>query len=395
MALSKKWRCSSLAVLSALTLAACGAEAGGNSSAEESAPIRVGAPLSLTGPFGIYGKMVKDGLEAGLACATDHTGEVDGRPVEFVFEDDAMDPAKSLTAATGMVGDGMNIITGTVSSAAAVQLGEFAAQNDVLYVTGNAGADAHTGLNDNTFRGSRQSYQEAAALAALAEDPGAKVVVLAQDYTFGQGYVDTLSGILGEKGAEVEPVLVPLEANEFTPFARRVVEAEPDVLLVIYYGETTAAMWQALQQQGVLENTKVGTLLVEKTNWSIYGDAAEDITYVTHYFPGSVDTDLNDCLVEQVPDADLSTHDGFVAAQMVVHALTEAGPDDVTGMIAALDGWTFEAPKGEMTVREGDHAMMQEMFIASLAAGAGGELEAKLVSKVPAEVVAPPQAGGK
>ena len=377
-----------------VALAACGSESGGSGDGGDGGdtgePIRVGVPTTLTGPLGIYGQMIQEGMEAGLHCITDGSNEVDGRPIEFVFEDDGGDAAKALTAATGMIGDGVNIIAGVTSSGISQQLGEFAEQQDVLMISGAAGADALTGLNANTFRASRQAYQESAALASVLPDAsGKKVVVLAQDYAFGQGYVDTITGILGEEGAEVDSVLVPLEANEFTAYTQQIVQAEPDLLVVVYYGDTAPAMWQSLAQQGILEQTTVASLLVEQPNWSIYGDAAEQITFATHYFPGAPGGDLNDCMLEQVPEADLSTHDGFVAAQMVVHAITEAGPDDVQAMTEALDGWSFEAPKGEMTIREGDHAMLQEMFLVKLSED-GGELTAEVAEAVPADDVAPP-----
>ncbi len=97
---------------------------------------------------------------------------------------------------------------------------------------------------------------------------------------------------------------------------------------------------------------------------------------------------MNECLTERVPNADLSTHDGFVAAQQIVHALSTAGPDDVEGMIEALDGWSFEAPKGPMTIRSGDHALLQDMYLVSLS-DSDGELVAHTVGNVGSEVAKP------
>ena len=59
--------------------------------------------------------------------------------------------------------------------------------------------------------------------------------------------------------------------------------------------------------------------------------------------------------------AGLFVNDGFVAAQMVVRAIAEGG-DDVDAMVAALEGWQFEGPKGDMEIRAEDHAMLQPMF---------------------------------
>ena len=64
---------------------------------------------------------------------------------------------------------------------------------------------------------------------------------------------------------------------------------------------------------------------------------------------------MNDFLVSsmrkrgQAPD--LFTPDGFVAGQMIVHALEGAKGDDVDKMISALEGWSFVGPKGQQTIR--------------------------------------------
>ena len=50
----------------------------------------------------------------------------------------------------------------------------------------------------------------------------------------------------------------------------------------------------------------------------------------------------------QVPD--IFTPDGFVAGQMIVHAL-EGGGDDVEKMVSSLEGWSFEGPKGKLEIR--------------------------------------------
>ena len=82
--------------------------------------------------------------------------------------------------------------------------------------------------------------------------------------------------------------------------------------------------------------------------------------------------------------------DGFVAAQMIVQAVREGG-DDVESMIDALEGWSFESVKGEVTVRAEDHALVQPMYQVSLVEGDAG-WEPELVETIDAETVAPPVA---
>ena len=58
---------------------------------------------------------------------------------------------------------------------------------------------------------------------------------------------------------------------------------------------------------------------------------------------------------------DIFTPDGFVLAQMLVHAL-EKGDYNVDKMITSLEGYKFLAPKGIQAIRPQDHAMLQPMF---------------------------------
>src|SRR5699024_4759074 len=122
------------------------------------------------------------------------------------------------------------------SSGVAVQLAPVAEQNDVLYISGAAATDAITGINDNTFRSGRQTYQDVATAEAMLGDvEGSRVVVFAQDYEFGQDNVAAVTSVLGDEGgAEVIPILSPVDTSDFTPFARQAIDADPDLIFVAW-----------------------------------------------------------------------------------------------------------------------------------------------------------------
>jgi branched-chain amino acid transport system substrate-binding protein len=396
-----------VAVLAPLLLiAACGGtDDAGDGTADGTAgaaqadgePIRVGLVTSTSGPLSTYGAQYVAGFEAGLEYATDGTGAVGGRPIEVEVVDDAGDPEQAVSAAVDLVGQGVTILAGTASSGIAVQLAPFAEENDVLYISGPAATDAITGANDNTFRSGRQTYQDVATAASLVDDvEGSDVLVLAQDSEFGAGNVAAVEAVLGGAGATVDSLLVPAATNEFTPFAAQVLEAAPDLLFVAWAGDTSAAMWQSLQQQGVFDATTVATGLGDRATYPAYGTSPEGIDFLAHYVPGAAGTEVEQAMIEAVGEdgVDLFTPDGFVAAQMVVQAVSEGQPDDVGSMISALEGWTFDAPKGTTTIRAGDHAMLQPMFTARLTAG-GTEPAAEVVDTLAPEDTAPPEGAGE
>jgi branched-chain amino acid transport system substrate-binding protein len=387
----------SVAATAVLVLSACAPSADdGTATGSGTDTIEVGVITSETGPLAAYGQAFLDGFDAGLDYATDGTGEVNGTKIEVRNGDDAGDPDKAVQLTKEYIGDGVKILTGTVSSGVALGLAEQAEQNKVLYVSGAAAADAITGLNGYTFRSGRQSMQDVATAGTFLENvEGQKVVVYAQDNAFGQGNAAAVEALLGAQGAKVQPLLVGEDIKEFTSFSQQLKDAKPDLVFVAWAGETTGSMWQSLEQQGVFDAAPVVTGLGDVASYGAYGPVAEKISFLSHYFATAPDNDVNAAMVEAVEGAgstvDLFTPDGFTAAQMIVHAIEE-GEGDVDAMVDALEGYTFDAPKGSVTVREGDHALLQDMYQAQLVKD-GDTYAPELIDTVAADEVAPPEAG--
>ena len=59
---------------------------------------------------------------------------------------------------------------------------------------------------------------------------------------------------------------------------------------------------------------------------------------------------------------DFFTAGGFAAASAAVAALEKAGGTDTEKLIAAMEGMTFDTPKGQMTFRKEDHQALQVMY---------------------------------
>lgn len=398
MRVTKKLLLGSVVVTAALALAACAPSAEPESGSTEAAgpsEVTVGIVTSESGPLAGYGKQYLDAFEAGLDYATDGTGEIDGTTITVENRDDAGDPDKAVTAVKELIGAGVNIIAGTASSGVALAVAEQAEQNKVLYISGPAAADAITGINDYTFRSGRQSAQDVATAGTFLDDiEGKTVTVFAQDSAFGQGNVAAVEAILGGKGATVNSVLVAEDVTEFTPFAQQVLAGAPDLVFVAWAGATSGAMWQAMSQQGVLDEVPVVTGLGDSATFGAYGEASEKINFLNHYFPGAPDNDVNTAMIDAIEEAggtpDLFSPDGFNAAIMIVHAIQE-GKGDVDAMVEALEGFEFEGPKGSMTVRASDHALIQEMYQAKLVAK-DGTFVPELVDTVSADDVAPAEA---
>ncbi|WP_406072940.1 substrate-binding domain-containing protein [Micromonospora sp. NBC_01638] len=374
----------------ALAATACGspqdtATGGGDSAA----PVKVGLVYSQSGALASYGKQYIEGFKAGLDFATKGTGKVGDRKIELTEVDDAGDPAKAVSAAKDLIGKGTKIIAGSTASGVALQVAPIAAQNKVLFISGPAATDAVTGANKYTFRSGRQSYQDVVTAKSFIGDPaGKKVVVFAQDGAFGDANEAAVKAVIGGAGATVSSVRAPASASEFTPFASQIKAAKPDLLFVAWAGTTASAMWQTLDQQGVLSSTTVVTGLDIRASWPTFGAAGAKISFLSHYFDGASDTEASKALKAKVSTIDLFHPDGFAAAQMVVRAAQEGG-DDVDKMVTALEGWSFDGVKGKMTIRAADHALLQPMFQAKLT-GSGTAFTATAQKSLTGDETAPP-----
>ncbi|MET8834684.1 substrate-binding domain-containing protein [Micromonospora sp. NPDC004540] len=377
----------------ALAATACGSPQDTASGGGDAAPVKVGLVYSQSGPLASYGKQYIEGFKAGLDFATKGTGKVGDRKIELTEVDDAGDPAKAVSAAKDLIGKGTKIIAGSTSSGVALQVAPIAAQNKVLFISGPAATDAVTGANKYTFRSGRQSYQDVVtAKSFIGDAAGKKVVVFAQDGAFGDANEAAVKAVIGGAGATVSSVRAPASATEFTPFASQIKAAKPDLLFVAWAGTTAPAMWQTLDQQGVLTSTTVVTGLDIRASWPTFGAAGSKISFLSHYFDGASDTEAAKAAKAKIPGGtlDLFHPDGFAAAQMVVRAVQEGG-DDVDKMIKALEGWQFDGVKGKMTIRAEDHALLQPMYQAKLS-GSGTAFTAAAQKTLTGDESAPPVA---
>jgi branched-chain amino acid transport system substrate-binding protein len=355
------WLTAGLAVA---VLAGVGAIAVEKSQARaENHTVRVGIVYSRTGLLSAYGAQYIQGLRIGLSYLTKGTNRVNGHKIEITAVDDGTDPAKAVSAVRDLIGRGYKIIGGSTSSGVALQVAPLAEQNRVLFISGPAASDAVTGANRYTFRSGRQSTQDVLAVREiLGNSTGRKITVLAQDSAFGNGNVAAVRTYLGGRGHTVSSILVPLSAQDFTPYAQRAKQADPDLLFIAWAGTTGPALWRALDQQGA-DKAKIATGLAERNTWGAY---PAGIQFLSHYVDTAPKTKINTwirtTMRKRNQRPDIFTPDGFVAAQMIVRAVARGGGSDVNRMISALEGWRFVGPKGQQQIRKADHAMLQPMF---------------------------------
>jgi len=381
----------------ALGLSVSASQLSGAATAKSKPAIKVGMILEQTGIYSAYETEWRQGFNIGLKYATNGTDKVNGQKLDINWDDDADSPTTAVSDFKAYVGAGYKIIGGTGDSSIADELAPLAPANKVLYISGAAADDAITGVNRYTFRSGRQTYQDVQTAKSYVQalGTGKTILVLGQDFAFGQSYVTDATNAFKSLGDTVDNLLVPLTTTDFTSTALQVQQDHPDIIFLAWAGTTGAPLMQALQQEGALTTAHVVTGLANIVTYPFYGTIGTSFNYLSLYVSAGSTNKPNTYLVKAMEQKyqqqpDLFTPDGFVWAQMLVRAIQTGDGTNVNKMISGLAGWSFLAPKGEQTIRVSDHAMLQPMYQVSLVSTINGGFKPVVLRTLSASATAPP-----
>jgi branched-chain amino acid transport system substrate-binding protein len=340
----------------------------------QSKEIRIAHIYSRTGPLEAYGKQTQTGLMMGLEYATGGTMAVNGRKIVLIEKDDQGKPdlGKSLLA-TAYADDKVDLAIGPTSSGVALAMLPVAEEYKKILLVEPAVADSITGdkWNKYVFRTGRNSSQDAISNAVAMDKAGTSVVTLAQDYAFGRDGVKAFKDAL--KNAKiVHEEYLPQTTTDFTAGIQRIVDKLKDqpgrkAIEVIWAGGTppyNALAAQNLKQRYNIDVFTGGNILPAMASYKNF-PGMEGATY---YYFGIPKNPVNEALVAQhykqfKSPPDFFTAGGFSAAMALVTALKKTNGDTNSDkLIAAMEGMSFDTPKGKMTFRKEDHQAMQSMY---------------------------------
>ncbi len=353
--------------------------------------LKIGLLTDESGPLTIYGFELEYGFKLGLLYAAGidpmEYDSIDaaladvvigGRPVEVLVRDNASDPDTGASQARELIeNEGVEILVGAPSSGVTTGLQQVALDYSVVLFAAPGASPAITGanFNVNTFRVCRNTFQDFLAFVPYAQSElGTDFVILAADYEFGRASAAAAETVLGGGGINfvVPTIYAPLETTDFTPYLQQVLDSGANAVLPIWAGDTSVALFQQIEELGVKDEMAVVAAfnsndIVAVSDPSNIGNSSWIVYHYT--LPQN---EINDWLVEQhiaayddVPD--LFTECGFATAQALVAAVTATEGDTLPdSLIPALEGLTFDGPKGEYIIRPGDHQALVTMYIVQL-----------------------------
>ena len=334
--------------------------------------IKIAHIYSRTGPLEAYGKQTQTGLMMGLDYATGGTMTVNGRKITLIEKDDQGKPdlGKSLLA-TAYSDDKADLAIGPTSSGVALAMLPVAEEYKKILLVEPAVADSITGdkWNKYIFRTGRNSSQDAISNAVALDKPGVSIATLAQDYAFGRDGVKAFKEAV-HKAKIVHEEYLPANTTDFTAGAQRLIDKLKDqpgrkVIWVIWAGAGNPFKIADLDLKRYgIEIATGGNILPAMAAYKQF-PGMEGATY---YYFGIPKNPVNEALVAQhykqfKSPPDFFTAGGFSAAMAIVTALKKTNGDtSADKLIPAMEGMSFDTPKGTMTFRKEDHQALQSMY---------------------------------
>jgi branched-chain amino acid transport system substrate-binding protein len=337
----------------------------------QSKEIKIAHIYSKTGPLEAYGKQTATGFMMGLDYATGGTMEVAGKKLVVIEKDDQGKPdlGKSLLAAA-YGDDKVDLAVGPTASPVALAMLPVAEEYKKILLVEPAVADSITGdkWNKYIFRTGRNSSQDAISNAVALDKAGITIATMAQDSAFGRDGIKAFKEAIKTSKIVHEEYLPPA-TTDFTAGGQRLIDKLKDlpgrkVIFIIWAGGNPFKIADMDLKRHGIEIATGGNILPAMVAYKQF-PGMEGAAY---YYFGMPKNPVNEALVSRhysqfKSPPDFFTAGGFSAAMAVVTALKKTGGDaSANTMITAMEGMSFDTPKGRMTFRKEDHQAMQSMY---------------------------------
>jgi branched-chain amino acid transport system substrate-binding protein len=343
----------------------------GTAFAQNKGEVKIALIASKSGPLEAYAKQTIVGFNLGLEYATGGTMMVNGKKLVVIEKDDQGKPdvGKNLLA-QAYADDKVDIAVGPTASPVALAMLPVAEEYKKILLVEPAVADSITGdkWNKYIFRTGRNSSQDAISNAVALDAAGTSIVTLAQDNAFGKDGVKAFKGAV-KKAKVVYEEYLPAATTDFTAAGQRIIDKLKDqpgkkVVWIIWAGGNPFKIADMDLKRYGIEIATGGNILPAMVAYKQF-PGMEGGAY---YYFGIPKNKVNEWLVARhysqfKAPPDFFTAGGMAAGIAVVEALKKTGADTNTNkLIAAMEGMSFETPKGKMTFRKEDHQAMQDMY---------------------------------
>lgn len=257
--------------------------------AQSSEPIYIGVSGPLTGNNARYGAQWIKGFDLALE-EINGAGGINGRPLEYIFEDSQSDPKQSVVVAQKFVADERIIVElGDFSSTASMAASQIYQRGGLVqFGFTNSHPDFTFGGGDYTWSNSVTQAQAAPALAEFAINTLElkKLAVFYLNTDWGKASYGLFAEHAKKIGAEIvsEQAYLPDE-KDFRSAITAARDANPDGIILYSYQADGALIAQQLADAGLDLPIVGGGSLQSPDFLKLGGAAVEDVFILAEFLP--------------------------------------------------------------------------------------------------------------
>jgi branched-chain amino acid transport system substrate-binding protein len=129
-------------------------------------PIKIGAPLILTGKLASFGEDTRKGIDLAVQEINSHGG-INGKQIEIIYEDTKGEVSTAVTSVNKLINvDEVKIIIGPIGSGELLSIAPNTEKEKIILFTPIAGSDEIANAGDFVFRNRESSGLHAKKMAA-------------------------------------------------------------------------------------------------------------------------------------------------------------------------------------------------------------------------------------
>ncbi|HWW47124.1 MAG TPA: ABC transporter substrate-binding protein [Xanthobacteraceae bacterium] len=350
--------------------------------------IKVGVIGTMSGPFALFGKNFKMGIDAWVA---EHGNKVGGHTVEFVYRDEeSANPARSKALAQELiVKEKVQYLAGVYFTPDAMAIAPLLEESKTPLVVMNAATSTIVQKSPYIVRTSFTMWQNTVPSAKVAKRLGVKKAAIAvTDYAPGLDVEAAFkTAFEAEGGQVVEAIRMPMNATDFSPIMQRIKDSGADALFTFLpAGPPTLAFVKAYIGNGLKDAgvrlMSTGDLTTEPDLPAI-GDAGLGILTTFHYAVSHDSPENKHFLkmiekaggkVDEVTMTAVAAYDGARLIYKMIEATN--GKRDPDKAIAAVKGMSWISPRGPVTIDPELRHIRQNIYLREVA-----KQDGKLINK--------------
>lgn len=239
-----------VAAMAVTALTGCGSNSG-SSSKKDADKYYIGGIGPTTGATAIYGTAVKNGAQIAVD-EINAAGGINGKQIEYRFEDDQNDAEKAVNAYNTLKDWGMQMLVGTTTTAPCIVVAGKTASDNLFQITPSASAPSVLSSgNGNIFQVCFTDPNQGIASAQyIAENKLAKKIGIIYDSSdvYSSGIEEKFEAEAKDKGLQIvsKAAFTADSKTDFGTQLQKAKDAGADLLfLPIYYQEASIILKQA------------------------------------------------------------------------------------------------------------------------------------------------------